>query len=120
MSRETFIWDKEKKEFVPYEKPKKNIEVHNVITDEMPGLKHPMSNRIYTSKRRFREETRVRGGIEVGTEKLPDPDKRICVDNGNRKQAVIEAYRIEKENAWRRRNGGKPVDRPWDRSRERE
>lgn len=112
MSRETFIWDKEQKKFIPYEKPKKT-EVHNVIGDEMSPLLHPMTNEVVTSKRLFRAKTRIHGGLEIGTERLPDPDKRVYVQNGDRKQRVIEAYQIEKENAWRRRNGGKPVDRPW-------
>ena len=112
MSRQTFIWDSEKNEFVPYEK-KKASEVHSVIPDEMPAMQHPMSGKLYTSKRRFRAETQARGGLEVGTEKLPDPDKRKYIDNGNRKQTLIEALKIEKENAWRRKYKRSPVDRVW-------
>lgn len=112
MNRGRFIWDKEKNAFVPYEK-KQNIQAHSVITDEMAPLAHPANGKYYTSKKKFRDETRARDLVEIGNEKLPDPEKREFVDRGNRRQALIDALNIAKENADRRKRGRGPVDRTW-------
>jgi hypothetical protein len=103
-------WNKETKLFEPYDAPSPK-EIHNVIDDTMVPLKHPISGKVYDSKTEFRKETKARGLIEIGTETLPDPNKRKDVDKGDRKQAVIDAYQLEKEDARRRKYGRSPVDR---------
>lgn len=39
-----------------------------VISDEMPPTQHPCNGRFYTSKTKFREETKARGCEEVGND----------------------------------------------------
>lgn len=65
-------WDKETERLVPYDAPRSS-EYHSVITDEMPETWHPIANKYYTSKAKFRDETRARGGTEVGNETIPAP-----------------------------------------------
>jgi hypothetical protein len=39
-----------------------------IVNDEMQPTRHPLTGKHYTSKTRFREETRARGYVEVGNE----------------------------------------------------
>lgn len=43
-----------------------------VLTDEMPGTKHPGNRRIYTSKAAFRRATKALGLEEIGNEEIKD------------------------------------------------
>lgn len=55
-------------------------------TDEMPPTRHMVNGKYYTSKKKFRDETKARGCIEVGNEtstllkrrtpKVPDKRQR--------------------------------------------
>lgn len=113
MDRELYIWDKKRKKLVPYGEHEKEP-LHYVIADDMAPLKHPANGRYYTSKSKFRDETRARGLIEIGTENIVDRRPPVDYEAARkRKQAVIDAYQIEKENAWRRKYKRSPVDRTW-------
>jgi hypothetical protein len=39
------------------------------ISDEMPPTVHMCNGKLYTSKKKFRDETRARGCVEIGNEK---------------------------------------------------
>jgi hypothetical protein len=43
-----------------------------VISDTMDAVAHPSTGKVYDSKSRFRAETRARGLVEVGNDKIPD------------------------------------------------
>lgn len=43
-----------------------------VISDTMDAVIHPSTGKFYDSKSRFRAETRARGLVEVGNDKIPD------------------------------------------------
>ena len=63
------------------------------IADEMPPTRHMSNGKLYTSKKKFRDETRARGCIEVGdqTEALLKPRKPIKLDRRKRREAIRKA-----------------------------
>ena len=110
--REKLIWDKDSQTFIPYEK--KKVPYTHIMTDEIPGgMRSPVDGKIFTSSTKLRRQYRERGLEEIGNEKLPGMDGRDFIDKGNRRQAAIEGLKLAKENAYRRRHGLKPIDRPW-------
>lgn len=67
----------------------------SVISDSLPDLFHPQSNRIHDSKSNFRKDTRSWGGIEKGTEETKDKrwvDKPTGDDVAIAKQMVDQGY----------------------------
>ena len=66
------------------------------IPDEMPPTRHMASGKYFTSKAKFRAETRAHGCIEVGneTKTLMQKRKPIVLDKGKRvddiKRAIYE------------------------------
>lgn len=64
-----------------------------VISDTMDALEH-VDGKFYTSKRAFRDVTRARGYVEVGTEKLKPfqrkaPDRKAIRDSLHRAKAAL-------------------------------
>lgn len=45
--------------------------VRGIISDEIQATLHPVDGKHYTSKARFRAETRAHGCVETGTERMP-------------------------------------------------
>lgn len=66
--RHVYFWDDKQKKFVERVKPTLRPTRPYVITDEMPPTSHPCNGKFYTSKAKFRNETRAHGCVEVGTE----------------------------------------------------
>jgi hypothetical protein len=70
---------------------KSNIKVNrglHYIPDEMAPAKHPCNGQVYTSKKKFRDETRARGCIEVGNDIKVTPRKTIELDRGQRREDI--------------------------------
>lgn len=82
----SFIYDEEQGKLVPsedyyYEKHMKKAHLHmtvgnkkveiHYIADEMEPTRHMVNGKLYTSKKKFRDETRARGCIEVGNDTAP-------------------------------------------------
>jgi hypothetical protein len=65
--RSLYYWDSEQKKLVE-SRPRPAEEKVHVIGDEMPAVTHPSNGKYYTSKSKFRAETRARGLTEVGNE----------------------------------------------------
>ena len=63
------------------------------IKDEMEPTRHMSNGKMYTSKKKFRDETRARGCIEVGneTKTLLTPRKQIELDRGQRRDDLRRA-----------------------------
>lgn len=70
------------------------------IPDEMPAMRHMAhpGGKMYTSKKKFRDETRARGCIEVGNETstLLKPRKPILLSKKERVEHIKHAIEIEK------------------------
>lgn len=76
--------------------PSEAICAPSVISDSLPDLFHPQSNRIHDSKSNFRKDTRSWGGIEKGTELTKDRrwvDKPKGDDVAIAKQMVDQGYK---------------------------
>jgi hypothetical protein len=71
-----------------------------VITDEMEPLRHMADNRMFTSKAKFRANTKAHGCYEIGneTETLLKPRKRVELDRRQRRDDIKRAI-------WEVRNG---------------
>ena len=69
-------------------------------SDEMAPTRHMSNGRLYTSKKKFRDETRARGCIEVGneTKTLLAPRKPIKLDRRKRREDIKRAV-------WEVKNG---------------
>lgn len=70
--------------------PRPRRDAPMVISDIMPRMRHPSNGKMYDSKSRFRAETKVRGCVEVGTEKQVDRRRH---DLGDRKADIAAAIR---------------------------
>jgi len=70
------------------------------ISDEMPPTRHMANGKLYTSKKKFRDETRARGCIEVGneTKTLLAPRKQVKLDKRKRRDDIKRAI-------WELKNG---------------
>lgn len=69
--RETWVYDRKlKKPVLKQAQLPSQAAGPSVITDTMPDTWHPASGKHYSSKSRFRAETKARGLTEYGTEKL--------------------------------------------------
>lgn len=68
------------------------VSVH-YIPDEMPATRHMIDGKYYTSKHRFRNETRARGCVEVGNETatLLKPRQRIEPSRAERRNDIKRA-----------------------------
>lgn len=76
--------------------------VVNYISDEMPPTRHmalPPGSKLYTSKKKFRDETRARGCIEYGNDIAPliKPRKPIEPDRRERREAIRQVVRSYKD-----------------------
>ncbi len=93
MSRKTYVWDPETREFIEIEKRKTRVNLQ-VITDTMDQTWHPCDGRYYDSKSEFRKVTRAYGGIETGGESQAHVEKnRYQVDRNERKHDIARAIR---------------------------
>lgn len=70
--------------------------------DEMVPTRHMINNRMYTSKKKFRDETKARGCIEIGNDTAPllKERKRINPDRRQRRDNIKRAI-------WELKNGRK-------------
>lgn len=62
------------------------------ISDSMPPTRHPSNAKIYESKKRFRDETKARGCVEVGTN----------IEGFKRKEYIQPSSRKERRDAIKR------------------
>ncbi len=67
--------------------------VRNVISDHLPDLIHPCTGKRMDSKSEFRKVTRMKGGVEVGNEKLVDSRYESGMDSNTRKADISQAMR---------------------------
>ena len=56
--------------------------------DEMPPTRHMVDGKYYTSKKKFRNETRARNCIEVGNETKITQRKRVNPDRRERRETI--------------------------------
>lgn len=68
-------------------------EATHVISDTMSETRHMASGKYFTSKKKFRDETRAYGCVEVGNEAatLLKPRKRVELDRRSRREAIRRA-----------------------------
>lgn len=66
-----------------------------VISDEMAETRHMASGKYFTSKKKFRDETRAYGCVEVGNETatLLKPRQPAKLDRRARREAIKAAIR---------------------------
>lgn len=67
------------------------IDAPQVISDEMPALRHMADGKMYTSKQRFRQATRDSGCIEIGNESVTRPRKPVILDRRQRREDIRRA-----------------------------
>jgi hypothetical protein len=61
----------------------------HVISDTMPETRHMATNRYFTSKSAFRQETKAAGCVEVGNDPaVSRPRKPVQLDRGKRREAI--------------------------------
>jgi hypothetical protein len=77
------------------------VKIH-YIADEMNPTRHMCNGKLYTSKKKFRDETRARGCIEYGNESdtLLKPRKSILPSKRQRREDIKRAI-------WELNNGRK-------------
>jgi uncharacterized protein (UPF0218 family) len=63
----------------------------NFIKDEMEPTRHMCNGKIYTSKKKFRDETKARNCIEVGNEATIKPRQPIKLDRRQRRDDIRKA-----------------------------
>lgn len=81
MSRETWIWNKQRSAWVRKLRDKTyRLATANIIPDEMPPTWHPATGEMVTSKRGFRERTRAAGCVEIGNEPIRDQRRDLAGD----------------------------------------
>ena len=82
-----------------YTRGNQKVTVH-YIPDEMAPTRHMIDGKHYTSKKKFRNETKARGCVEVGNETatLLKPRKPIELDKRQRRDDIKRAI-------WEIRNG---------------
>jgi len=70
------------------------------ISDEMPATRHMCNGKLYTSKKKFRDETRARGCVEIGNEKehVLKPRKPRKLDRKQRRDDIKRALWLVKNN----------------------
>lgn len=113
----SFIYDKKLGELVPavdfyYQKYLQKSHLHMTVgnkkveiyynSDEMAPTRHMVNGKYYTSKKKFRNETKARGCIEVGndTKSLLTSRKFKSLDRRQRRDDIKKAI-------WELRNGRK-------------
>jgi flagellar basal body rod protein FlgC len=65
---------------------------------DINGVRHMVNGKYYTSKKKFRDETKARGCIEVGNETTIKPRKQILPDKRKRREDIKRAI-------WELKNG---------------
>ena len=60
-------------------------------SDEMTPTKHMVNGKLYTSKKKFRDETRARGCVEVGNETNIKPRQRVNPSRKQRREDIKKA-----------------------------
>jgi hypothetical protein len=63
----------------------------NYIADEMAPTRHMMNGKYYTSKKKFRNETKARGCIEVGNDYAKKARAPIKLDRRQRRDDIKKA-----------------------------
>lgn len=64
----------------------------SVIRDEMDATRHMGTGKFFTSKAKFRAETKAIGAVEVGNDtSLTKPRKPVVMDRGQRRDAIRQA-----------------------------
>lgn len=68
------------------------------ISDEMSPTKHMCSGKVYTSKKKFRNETRAYGCVEVGNDVKIQPRKEMVLDRRQRREDIKRSiYQIRNQ-----------------------
>jgi hypothetical protein len=87
-----------------YRKPDNRMMIGNepvtlrFISDEIPPTRHMASGKLYTSKKKFRNETRAYGCVEVGNENLVKPKQYIpTTSRKETREAIRRSIRALKE-----------------------
>lgn len=93
MTRRTYIWDADTREFIEIEKRRPGPR-GQIIEDTMPLTWHPCDGQHYDSKSQFRRVTRAHGGLETGGESQKHVEKnRPQLSREDRKQDIARAIR---------------------------
>jgi len=71
--------------------PRHSKPVRGVISDEMPAMRHPITQKLMDSKSRFRAETRAHGCVEVGNDVQRDTRRMEGFDSSSRKADIARA-----------------------------
>lgn len=73
--------------------PRHQGPVRGVISDNMPAMRHPITQKLMDSKSRFRAETRAHGCVEVGSDVQRDTRRMEGFDSQSRKSDIAHAIR---------------------------
>ncbi len=73
--------------------PRDSGPVKGVISDTMPAMRHPITQKLMDSKSRFRAETRAHGCVEVGNDVQRDTRRMDGFDSPSRKADIAHAIR---------------------------
>lgn len=68
-----------------------NAPVRGVISDTMPAMRHPITQKVMDSKSGFRAVTRAHGCVEVGTDVQRDTRRLEGFDSNSRKADIARA-----------------------------
>lgn len=71
--------------------PRHQGPVRGVISDDMPAMRHPITQKPMDSKSQFRAVTRAHGCVEVGNDTLRDTRRISGFDSDTRKRDIYAA-----------------------------
>lgn len=71
--------------------PRHQGPVRGVISDDMPAMRHPITQKPMDSKSQFRAVTRAYGCVEVGNDVQRDTRRIDGFDSNTRKQDIARA-----------------------------
>jgi hypothetical protein len=87
------VWNHTVREPVKRDRPDR---APHYISDHMDATWHPMTGQIIDSKGKFRQITRERGGLEVGNEKFPPPERPKNTGAGRDIKMAIEKLKSDR------------------------
>ena len=84
------------------------------ISDEMPPTQNMASGKFFTSKKKFRNETKAYGCIEVGNDtSYLKPRKQIKLGNAERRETIKRVVEELKTKQTRKQRKKKGIDSNW-------
>lgn len=76
-----------------YAEPRDSGPIRGVISDTMPAMRHPITQKVMDSKSSFRAVTRAHGCVEVGNEVQRDTRRLEGFDTKSRSEDIAHAIR---------------------------